>query len=54
MGRLLHILPGKEQDKPAFKPKIESSANTSYKKEKLAKMKENASTGELLAFNGLI
>ena len=46
MGRILHILPGKERDKPAFtQPRVDKSANTSYKKEKLAKMKENATTG---------
>ena len=47
MGRILHLLPGKERDKPAFanQPRIDKSANTSYKKEKLAKMKENATTG---------
>ena len=44
MGRLLHILPGKEKETTLVKPKPEIHANTSFKKEKLAKMKENAST----------
>jgi len=53
MGRILHILPGKERDKPAFtQPRVDKSANTSYKKEKLAKMKENATT-DISSWNSL-
>ena len=54
MGRILHILPGKERDKPAFtQPRIDKSANTSYKKEKLAKMKENATIGTVIPYESV-
>ena len=52
MGRLLHILPGKEKPENSkfaenSKPKSDPNLNTSYKKEKMAKMKENAGTDKI-------
>lgn len=45
MGRLLHVIPGKEKlisRSAEFTPKHDPTLNTSYKKEKMAKMKEKA------------
>ena len=54
MGRLLHLLPGKENEGPSPTQygKREVYANTSYKREKLAKMRENAGT-DLSSWNSL-
>ena len=45
MGRILHILPGKEKadvDPKKLEPRSDPTLNSSYKKQKMAKMKENA------------
>ena len=52
MGRLLHILPGEEREKNQRAPRLESTANTSFKKEKLAKMRETA-TKDTHSWNSL-
>ncbi|CAG5094664.1 Oidioi.mRNA.OKI2018_I69.XSR.g13756.t1.cds [Oikopleura dioica] len=42
-GRIMHVLPGREAvAKKNYVPRTDPNLNTSYKKEKMAKMKENA------------
>lgn len=55
MGRLMHILPGKEKPESKYeshKPRSDPTLNTSYKKEKMAKLKENAAT-DTVSWNSL-